>query len=113
MSKTSAAEQEAAAVRAPLSPQRVTGTGSTPVGTTTAATVGMYATMKNGATPVRIGFGSSKATAETAASATAPILAAYESFPWLASSSDAHAAARAEDGASTFEFHVWVSSGPR
>ncbi len=113
MSKTSAAEQEAAAVRAPLSPEQVTGTGSTPVGTTNAVTVGMYATLKNGATAIRVGFGATKAAAEAAALSTSPIVAAYESFPWLVASLDDHVAARAADAASAYEFHVWVSSGPR
>ena len=121
---TSAAEQQSAGMRAPTSArglQQVTGTGATSNATTTTLRVGEMAAARDGdtlggtvlvgATAIRIGFASTEAAAETAASATAPILPAYGRLDWLVTASDAFVAAEAVDGASAFEFSVWTSSG--
>lgn len=111
---SSAAEQQSAGMRAPTSGrglQQVTGTGATSNATTTTLTIGEMATVLVGATAIRIGFASTEAAAETAASATAPILPAYGRLDWLVTASDAFVAAEAADAASAFEFHVWTSSG--
>lgn len=111
---TSAAEQQSAGMRAPTSArglQQVTGTGTGATSNATALTIGEMATVLVGATAIRVGFASTGAAAETAASATAPILPAYGRLDWLVTSSDAFVASEAADGASAFEFSAWTSSG--
>lgn len=110
----SAAEQQSAEMRAPTSGrglQRVTGTGATSNATTTALTIGEMATLLVGPVSVRIGFAATEAGAETAASATAPLLPEYGRIDWRVTATDCFVAAEAEDGASAFEFSVWTSSG--
>jgi hypothetical protein len=98
---------------APTKEQQLSGTGTTSAGNTTALTVGEMATLLNGAEPVRIGFGSSKAAAETDADASAIILGPYGRYDWMVSERDKHVAARVVSGSAAYEASCWTSSGAR
>lgn len=99
---------------APTKEQRISGSGTTAVGQTTALTVGAFATLVVGEAPVRIGFGSTKALAETDADATALRIAADGRHDWDVTERDQFVACRdATNGAVAFEAWVWTSSGPR
>lgn len=90
--------------------QRLSGTGATGAENSTALTAGEMATLLVGATAVRVRWGSS---ASVEADTTDPILAAYARFDWMVSSSDTFVSVQAADGSSSFEAHVWTSSGAR
>lgn len=95
----------------PLSAMRLSGSGTTGVENATALSTGQMATLLVGGTAVRCGWGATSGGAEAAA--TGPILGPYSRFDWMVSASNAFVSVEAADGSSTFEAHVWTSSGAR
>lgn len=95
---------------APLSAQRLAGTGTTEAENSTALTPDQMATIMVGAVAIRISFGSA---ASFSTATTDLIIPAYGRFDWQVSSRDIYVSIEAADGSSAYEAHVWTSSGPR
>lgn len=104
--------EEAANMRAPTSArrQRLSGTGSTEDGTSTALDANTFATLLVGDTAVRVEWINSSPGGSDVNATTSVLLDAYARIDWVVTTADQHVAMEADDGSSDYEAFVWNSS---
>lgn len=97
------------ALSAPRTTQRLANTGTTESTNATALTNNAFATIRVGATPIRIVWRGSTGTGSNVAT-TDLILGSYVSVDWLVEAGTDFVAIEAADGSSAYEAHVYTSS---
>ncbi len=101
--------EAANAVLAPVELQRLAGTGTAESSNAVALQAGIYATLKVGATAIRVTFTKAVGLA-TRVATTDLVIGAYERFDWVVREDTKVVYCEAADGLAAYEAWVWNSS---